>query len=127
LRRRQQRGLNDGEAVNSISRALFTGQRGEFRDRAFQDQVHRASCLHLLIAAIGAWTTPHLEDAIAALRSEGHEIPDEYLAHLSPLAWNHVNLLGQYTFDVSRVRSLENRRPLRSGREDDGEDDGLTG
>ncbi len=127
LRRRQQRGLNDGEAVNSISRAIFIGQRGEFRDRAFQDQVHRASCLHLLIAAIGAWTTPHLADAIAALRAEGHEIPDEYIAHLSPLAWNHVNLLGQYTFNPSQMWSLEHRRPSRSGVEDGGEDDGVTG
>jgi hypothetical protein len=60
LRHRQERGLNDGEAVNSASRAIFVGQRGEFRDRAYQDQVHRASCLHLLVAAIGAWTTPYL-------------------------------------------------------------------
>jgi TnpA family transposase len=127
LRRRQQRGLNDGESVNSIARALFTGQRGEFRDRAFQDQVHRASCLHLLIAAIGAWTTPHLADAIAVTRAEGQAIPDEYLAHLSPLAWNHVNLLGEYAFDPSQARSLENRRPLRSGAGDDGEEDDPTG
>jgi hypothetical protein len=35
LRRRQERGLNDGEAVNSASRAIFVGQRGEFRDRAY--------------------------------------------------------------------------------------------
>jgi len=36
LRRRQERGLNDGEAVNSAGRAIFVGQRGEFRDRAYQ-------------------------------------------------------------------------------------------
>ena len=70
LRRRQERGLNDGEAVNSASRAIFVGQRGEFRDRAYQDQVHRASCLHLLVAAIAAWTTPYLADAIEALRRQ---------------------------------------------------------
>jgi TnpA family transposase len=34
LRRRQERGLNDMEAVKSASRAIFIGQRGEFRDRA---------------------------------------------------------------------------------------------
>jgi len=51
LRHRQERGLNDGEAVNSASPANFVGQRGEFRDRAYQDQVHRASCLHLLVEA----------------------------------------------------------------------------
>ncbi len=94
---------------------------------AFQDQVHRASCLHLLIAAIGAWTTPHLADAIAAARAAGDEIPDEYIAHLSPLAWNHVNVLGQYTFDASPAHSLEHRRPLRSGVEDDGEEDSVAG
>jgi Tn3 transposase DDE domain len=91
LRRRQERGLNDMEAVNSASRAIFVGQRGEFRDRAYQDQVHRASCLHLLIAAIGAWTTPYLADGITALRAEGEDIPDELIAHLSPIAWEPVN------------------------------------
>src|SRR5262249_19525231 len=30
------------------------------RDRAYQDQVHRANCLHLLVAAIGAWTALRL-------------------------------------------------------------------
>jgi TnpA family transposase len=118
LRRRQERGLNDGEAVNSASRALFVGQRGEFRDRAYQDQVHRASCLHLLVAAIGAWTTPYLGDAIATYRAEGQDIPDKLLAHLSPIAWEPVNLLGQFTFDPANARPLDSRRPLRSGTDD---------
>ena len=115
LRHRQERGLNDGEAVNSASRALFVGQRGEFRDRAYQDQVHRASCLHLLVAAIGAWTTPYLADAIVALRAEGEDVPDELIAHLSPIAWEPVNFLGQFTFDPGNARPLDDRRPLRSG------------
>ncbi len=114
LRRRVQRGLNAGEAVNSIGRALFVGRRGEFRDRAFQDQVHRASCLHLLIAAIGAWNIPHIAGAIDSLRSEGVDVPDEYLSHMSPLVWDHVNLLGEYTFDPRVARPLDNLRPLRS-------------
>jgi TnpA family transposase len=82
LRRRQERGLNDGEAVNSASCAIFIGQRGEFRDRAYQDQVHRASCLHLVVAAIAAWTT-YLADAIEALRAEDEDVPEELIAHTS--------------------------------------------
>jgi len=126
LRWRVQRGLNKGELVNSAARTLFFGQRGEFRDRAFQDQVHRASCLHLLIAAIAAWTTPYLEDAIAAVRAEGIDVPEEYIAHISPIAWEHVHLLGQYTFDPGAARSLEDRRSLRMGTEytDAGADEG---
>jgi len=100
----------------------FFGQRGKFRDRAFQDQVHRASCLHLLIAAIAAWTTPYVEDAIATVRAAGIDVPEEYIAHILPIAWEHVHLLGQYIFDPGAAdpgaaRSLEERRPLRTGTE----------
>jgi len=127
LRKRVQRGLNRSEAVNSIARALFSGQRGELRDRLFQDQVHRASCLHLLISAIGAWTTPYLATAIEQLRAEGTDIPDEYLTHLSPLIWEQVNLLGQYTFDAASAHPLDRPRPLQSGLEEDiRENDGFT-
>jgi TnpA family transposase len=122
LRKRVQRGLNRSEAVNSIARALFSGQRGELRDRLFQDQVHRASCLHLLISAIGAWTTPYLAAAVERLRAEGTDVPDEYLTHLSPLAWEHINLLGQYTFDASTARPLARPRALRNGFEEDGKE-----
>lgn len=122
LRKRVQRGLNRSEAVNSIARALFSGQRGELRDRLFQDQVHRASCLHLLIAAIGAWTTPYLATAVEKLRAEGEDIPDEYLTHLSPLIWEQVNLLGQYTFDAASAHPLDRPRLLRTGSEEDGRD-----
>lgn len=125
LRHRIEQGLNKGELVNSAGRALFIGQRGEFRDRAFQDQVHRASCLNLLIAAIAAWTTAYLGDAIAAVRAAGVDILEEYLAHISPIAWEHVHLLGWHPFDPSVARTLDERRPLRSGidYEDAGDDD----
>jgi hypothetical protein len=73
-----------------------------------------------LIAAIGAWTTPYLAAAVEQLRAEGEAIPDEYLTHLSPLAWEHINLLGQYTFDAAAARPLDRPRSLRPGWEDDG-------
>jgi TnpA family transposase len=125
MRHRIERGLNKGELVNSAGRALFIGQRGEFRDRVFQDQVHRAGCLNLLIAAIAAWTTAYLGDAVAAMQAEGVDIPAGYLTHISPIAWEHVHLLGQYSFDPSAARSLDERRPLRSGTayEDAGDDE----
>jgi Tn3 transposase DDE domain-containing protein len=56
------------------------------------------------------------------LRAEGEDVPEEYLAHISPLTWDHVNLLGQYTFNPATARSLEDLRPLRTGAEADGDD-----
>ena len=61
----------------------------------------------------------YLAAAVEQLRAKGTDIPDEYLTHLSPLAWEHINLLGQYTFDASAARPLDRPWALRNGFEDD--------
>ena len=57
LRRRIQRGLNKGEAMNAFARAIFFGKRGEFRERELQDKLQRASALNILINSISFWNT----------------------------------------------------------------------
>jgi hypothetical protein len=47
------------------------------------------------------------------LRAEGEVVPDELIAHLSPVIWEPANFLGQYTFDPASARPLDDRRPLR--------------
>ena len=88
---------------------------GELRDRALEDQMHRASCLHLLMAAIAAWNTIYLTEAFATLRKGGEEISETTIAHIAPLGWEHINLIGNYQFTPQPGRSLENLRPLRLG------------
>jgi len=68
----------------------------------------------LVVAAIVLWNTVYLERAIAALRERGRTIPEELLAHLSPLKWEHINLTGDYHW--RRDGGLRNRklRPLRA-------------
>jgi TnpA family transposase len=113
LRRRVLIGLNKGEALHSLARQLFLGRQGELRDREFEDQLHRASCLHLLMAAIAAWNTVYLAEAIATLRKRGEEIAEASVAHIAPLGWEHINLIGNYHFALQPGRSLDNLRPLR--------------
>ncbi len=113
LRRRILIGLNKGEALHALARQLFFGRLGELRDRALEDQIHRASCLHLLMAAIAAWNTVYLTTAIATLRKRGEEIPEATVAHIAPLGWEHIRLIGDYHFAPQPGRSLENLRPLR--------------
>src|SRR3954463_13587661 len=64
MRRQIERRLDCHESANALGRALFFGRRGVMRDRAFQDQMHRASCLVIVMAAIIAWNTVYLQDAI---------------------------------------------------------------
>ncbi len=113
LRRRILIGLNKGEALHALARQIFFGRLGELRDRALEDQMHRASCLHLLMAAIAAWNTIYLTEAFATLRREGEEIAETTVAHIAPLGWEHINLIGKYHFAPQPGRSLENLRPLR--------------
>jgi hypothetical protein len=113
LRRRILIGLNKGEALHALARQLFFGRLGELRDRALEDQMHRASCLHLLMAAIAAWNTIYLTEAFATLRWRGEEISETTIAHIAPLGWEHINLIGNYHFAPQPGRSLDNLRPLR--------------
>ena len=69
-----------------------------------------------MVAAIVLWRTVYLERAVAAIRQNGQAEPDETLAHLSPLKWEHINLTGDYHW--RKDAGLRNRkvRPLRVGK-----------
>ena len=42
------------------------------------------------------WNTLQLGHAVFARRKAGLEIPAEFLAHLSPLVWEHIILTAEY-------------------------------
>lgn len=110
LRRRIQRGLNKGEAMNALARAIFFGKHDELRERALQDQLQRASALNLIINVISIWNTVYLSQAIEHMKKIGKH-REELLPHISPLGWEHINFLGEYNFTVSNYHSF---RPLRT-------------
>jgi hypothetical protein len=37
------------------------------------------------------WNTVYLGRALDAVRRRGDSVPDELLAHLAPLGWQHIN------------------------------------
>jgi Tn3 transposase DDE domain len=50
-----------------------------------------------------------------ALR-QAEDVPDQLLAHLSPLGWEHVNLTGDYIWSAERpaAENSDGFRPLRA-------------
>ena len=113
LRRRVTAGLNKGEARNALARAVFFNRLGEMRDRSYEDQMHRASGLNVLCAAVALWNTVYVERAVEELKGRGIEITNEHLRHLSPLGWEHIALTGVYRWDLGAA-SHGQLRPLRS-------------
>jgi len=116
LRQRSHAGLNKGEASNSLRRAVFFHRQGEIRDRTFENQSFRASGLSLITAAIVHWNTVYLDRAIQHLRARGVIIPDDLLAHVAPLGWEHIALTGDYIWNGATPAPTSGRYAMSTRR-----------
>jgi TnpA family transposase len=96
LQRRQQVGLNKGEAHHALKSALCLNRRGEFRDRTSARQDSRAAGLNFLAAAVIYHNTAALGRVVANLTEQGAPPDPDLLAHVSPLPWEHIQLTGEY-------------------------------
>lgn len=99
-----------------MARAVFFNQLGEIRDRSYEDQLHRASGLQLIISSIVTWNSIYISRAIETLRNNGIHIPEEYIQHISPLSWEHIVLTGDYIWNLNQKVNFENLRLLRKNR-----------
>lgn len=88
--------------------------RTEFPSGTFENQSFRASGLSLVTAAIVHRNTVYLDRTVQHLRAQGVTIPDDLLAHVAPLGWEHIALTGDYVWtDSNRAATF---RPLRDVR-----------
>jgi TnpA family transposase len=113
LRYRTFVGLEKIERKHTMADALFIYRHGTVKDRSVEDVLNRATGLNLLIMAIVVWNTKYLAYAIQVLQQRGIQITEELLPHISPLAWDHVNLTGDYIWEKLLPKILTALRPLR--------------
>jgi Tn3 transposase DDE domain len=114
VHQRSHAGPNKGEASNSLRRAVFFHRLDEIRDRTFENQSFRASGLSLITAGIVHWNTVYLDRAVQQLRAQRVAVPDDLLAHVAPLGWEHIALTGDYVW--SAIKPEPSFRPLRDVR-----------
>ncbi len=98
--------------MNGLARAIFFGKQGELRERTMQNQLQRASALNIIINAISRWNTLYLEKAVEYKRGTDENFQEELLAHISPLGWEHINMLGEYNFKYIEDEFVNGLRPL---------------
>ncbi len=116
LRLRIRSALNKGELLHSLARDLFFGQQGLFRERDYEAQLNRATCLSLLINAIAVWNARYEMAALEYLKETGHEFDEEDVSRLTPLLSEHISIHGTYHFDLAAPDRREGLRPLRTSR-----------
>lgn len=104
--------LNRGEARHSLARAVFHGKRGELYQRYREGQEDQLSALGLVVNMIVLWNTIYIDAVIQELQKEGKSVRDEDAARLSPLVYDHVNMLGRYSFDIPDSVVNGGLRPL---------------
>jgi len=114
--------LNRGEGRHQLARIVFHGKRGELRQRYREGQEDQLGALGLVVNVIVLWNTIYMDAALDRLRAEGHDVRDEDVARLSPLGFDHINMLGRYAFTLPDTVARGELRPLRDPRitDDDG-------
>ena len=100
-RRRILTQLNRGEGRHSVARAICYGRYGEIRKRYREGQEDQLGALGLVTNALVLWNTIYMQAALDYLRQQLFEIRREDEARLSPLAYEHVNMLGHYSFTLA--------------------------
>ena len=63
--------------------------------------------------AIVPWNTIYMDAALNQLRVEGFDVRDDDVARLSPLGFDHINMLGRYAFILPDPIARGELRPLR--------------
>ena len=96
--------LNRGEGRHQLARIVFHGKRGELRQRYREGQEDQLGALGLVVNVIVLWNTIYMDAALDQLRAEGFDVRDEDVARLSPLGFDHINMLAD-TPSCCRTRS----------------------
>jgi hypothetical protein len=60
------------------------------------------------------WNTIYMDAALRQLRKEGLAVRDEDVARLSPLGYEHINMLGRYAFSLPDRIAPGELPPLRN-------------
>ena len=104
--------LNKGEGRHSLIRAVSYGKRGELHQSYREGQEEQLGALGLLVNSIVLWNTRYMTAAIDTLSEKGMAVDDEDVTHLSPLGYEHINIVGRYSFYLPKEIERGQLRPL---------------
>lgn len=111
-RRRIVSQLNKGEKLHALRAHVHSSNRGRIRRKYPDDHLNQANCLNLITNAIIVWNTVYMQAAVQHLRQNGQVISEDEMSHLSPVRFEHINVYGKYSFDISVPLNSEGLRPL---------------
>ena len=92
---------------------MTSGENIKYMISTQEEQLNQAACLNLVVNAITVWNTVYMQAALDQLKSEGYEISEDDVKHLSPARSEHINMYGKYYFNIEEGLKRNGLRELR--------------
>jgi TnpA family transposase len=92
--------LNRGESENGLKRTILYGKKGELHQPHREGQQEQLNALGLVTNAIILWNTVYIEAALDAIRKAGCVVNLSDVKRFSPLGYDHINIVGHYSFNL---------------------------
>lgn len=105
LRQAIEKQLNKVELANKFTRAVAVGSPNEFAQVEKQEQEIAEACNRLIKNCIICWNYLYLSNRLANTKdaqTRGNLI--RFIETHSPVAWAHINLLGEYDFSDNKLQ-----------------------
>lgn len=93
-----QKALNRGEAYHRFRRAVAYVNGGAFRVKTEAEQQLWNECSRLIANAVIFYNTALLSKVYEQKLAAGDQAAIDALRGISPVAWQHVNLFGNFEF-----------------------------
>ena len=113
LRQSVQKALNRGEAYHRFRRAIAYVNSGKFRVKTESEQQIWNECSRLIANAVIYYNTALLSRIYEQKQAAGDVEALEILRHISPVAWQHINLFGRFEFTHTGSGVLRHGRAYR--------------
>lgn len=115
LRQAIERQLNKVELANRFTRAAAVGNPREFTQAEKEKQEIAKACNRLIKNSIICWNYPYLAHQLEkAPDEETRENLRRTIAAHAPMAWAHINMLGEYDFSDEKLCDALGILPLKS-------------
>lgn len=105
--------LNHTESRHKLARRLMYGNRGELRQPYREGQETQLGALGVLLNIVVYWNTVYLDRALSELLATGADVEDDTLNRITPLAYEHIRILGRYSFISPDDAAATTFRPLK--------------
>ena len=104
------RALNRGEAYHQLRRAIANVHGRKFRGSSEQELELWNECARLMGNCMIYYNAKLLDSLLSKLQKNGDDHLVNQLKYISPVAWQHINLYGYYTFEGQQPMQIDMAR-----------------